>query len=188
MRLVPVVAMVVLVAAVAGAGAVWWPGGTITRQAALPAGMPDFIAADPAKPAPATVFKDGSGADITLGALEGEILVVNLWATWCAPCIEELPSLARLAEATRGQGIKVVAISVDRADQAVVRKFLDANQAQGLEAFHDEGMALARDLGVKGLPTTVIIGADGTWRGSLVGPADWAAPEALDFVRGFKAG
>lgn len=189
MKLVPVFAIVasVAVAAVAVAVTGLWPAGIPAGQAAAPAGMPDFIAAEPAKPAPATVFKDGDGAEVTLARLKGEVLVVNLWATWCAPCIEELPSLAKLADQVKGQGVRVVAISVDRADRAVVRKFLDANGAQNLEAYQDDGMALARELGVKGLPTTIIVGADGTWRGSLVGPADWASDEARAFVTGFKA-
>lgn len=186
MKLMPVVAMVALVAAVAGAAAIWWPAGKTTGQAAVPAGMPEFIVPDPAKPAPETVFKNGAGADITLASLKGDILVVNLWATWCAPCIEELPSLARLADATKDDGIKVVAVSVDRAESSVIRNFLDVNQARGLEAFHDAGMALARDFGVRGLPTTIIIDAQGEVRGMFVGPADWAAPATIDFVRSFR--
>ncbi len=189
MKLAPVIVFVVALAGIAGAVAGLLPaGGQSAAPAPRPAGIADFSPSAEAKPAPAIAFKDGQGADITLEALKGKVLVVNLWATWCGPCIEELPSLAKLAEATKDEGIHVVAISVDRAEPSVVRKFLDKNGAANLEAYQDDGMKLASPLGVRGLPTTFVLDAEGRIRGTLVGPADWTSPAALALIRSFKAG
>ena len=187
MKLVPVVVVVAALAGVAGAVAVRAPWGE-DAPASRPAGIANFSPSDEPKPAPAVTFKNAEGADVSLAAYKGKVVVVNFWATWCAPCVEELPSLAKAAEILRPEGIEVLALSVDRLEGEKITAFLAANQAAGLGLQKDEGMSFARALEVKGLPTTVVVGPDGTIRGTLVGPADWASEGALNLIRGFKAG
>lgn len=186
MKLVPVVVVVAALAGVVGAVAVRGPWGDGAR-ASQSAGIGNFSPSDVPKPAPAVTFRNAAGAAVSLADYKGRVVVVNFWATWCAPCVEELPSLAKAAETLRPEGIEVLALSVDRLEDEKITAFLAANQASPLGLHKDEGMALARALEVKGLPTTVIIGPDGTIRGTLVGPADWASDAALALIRGFKA-
>lgn len=185
MKLVPVVVVVAAIAGVAGALAVRWPLSDGAR-ASQSAGIANLSPSSEPKPAPAIAFKNESGADVTLADWKGKVVVVNFWATWCAPCVEELPALAKAADILRPEGIEVLALSVDRLEDDKIKAFLAANQAAALGLYKDDGMALARALEVKGLPTTVILGPDGTIRATLVGPADWAGEDALKTIRGFK--
>lgn len=131
------------------------------------------------KAAPETLFKNPDGGDINLAAMRGVPTLVNLWATWCAPCVKELPTLDRLAEshATDGQ-LGVVAISQDMAPQGSVSAFLDKLGVRHIGAYHDDKMALSGALGVQVMPTTILYGSDGReiWR--YVGDLDWTGAEA----------
>lgn len=136
-----------------------------------------------AGPAPAASFVDAAGEPVRLADFKGKVVVANLWATWCAPCIEEMPTLAALAKAYEGRPVEVVAISVDRpADVEKARAFL-AKHAP-LEFYNDPKMGLPFALSppAAGMPTTVIYGPDGLERGRLAGSADWSSPEARRVV------
>ncbi|TDP45449.1 TlpA family protein disulfide reductase [Zavarzinia compransoris] len=185
MKLVPVLAMLAAAAVIAGAVVAFGPGALETR-AAQTTGIANFSPSDAPTPAPATGFANAEGGTVTLADFKGKVLVVNFWATWCAPCIEELPALARLNEALAPENVAVLALSVDRLENARIRSFLDANGAAALALYKDEGMALAREFKVRGLPTTVVIDAEGRVRGQLVGPAAWDSESALALVRSFK--
>lgn len=185
MKLVPVLAMMAAAAGVAGAVVAFGPE-ALDARAAQATGIANFSPSEAPTPAPATAFKNADGADVALGDFKGKVLVVNFWATWCAPCIEELPSLARLSAALKAENVEVLALSVDRLENEKIRKFLDANGAESLALYKDEGMVLARDFKVRGLPTTVVIDAEGQVRGQLVGPAAWDSESALALIRSFK--
>ena len=135
------------------------------------------------KPAPGTLFKDPDGGDITLADMKGVPTLVNLWATWCAPCVKELPTLDRLAgeHAVDGQ-LEVVTISQDMAPQGSVKAFIDKLGAQHIGTYHDDKMALSAALGVQVMPTTILYGSDGKeiWR--YVGDLDWTGPEAENLL------
>jgi thiol-disulfide isomerase/thioredoxin len=131
------------------------------------------------KPAPATIFKDPDGGEISLADFAGVPTLVNLWATWCAPCVKELPTLDRLAERYALDGrLGVIAVSQDIGPQGSVRAFLDKLEVRHLGAYHDDNMALSGALGVQVMPTTILYGADGReiWR--YVGDLDWSGEEA----------
>ena len=127
--------------------------------------------------APKVGFHDPDGGDVDLAAFRGKPLLVNLWASWCAPCVKELPTLDRLASARDGE-LGVIAVSQDMAPQTSVKAFLDTHGIAGLGAFHDPDMGLASALDVRVMPTTVLYDADGRERWRFTGDLDWTGTEA----------
>jgi len=127
------------------------------------------------KPLPDVDFKDGDGEQTSLAAFKGKPLLVNLWATWCAPCIKELPTLEKLS--TTAGAPHVIALSQDMQPQSTVAAFLDEKKI-GLESYQDSEMAMSSALGVQTLPTTILYGSDGKeiWR--YTGEMDWTSPAA----------
>jgi thiol-disulfide isomerase/thioredoxin len=131
------------------------------------------------EPAPATIFRDPDGGDIALADFKGVPTLVNLWATWCAPCVKELPTLDKLAESHAiGGQLGIIAVSQDMKEQAEVKAFLGKLAIKHVGAFHDDKMALSGALGVQVMPTTILYGSDGKeiWR--YIGDLDWTSAEA----------
>ncbi len=128
-----------------------------------------IVRADPPKALPPARFTTLDGAPRTLADYAGKPLVVNLWATWCIPCVAELPELDRLA----ASGAVVLAVSADRGGAATVRPFAAAHHLDHLTLLLDPSNEAVSALGVAGFPTTLLIGADGKLRGTMEGPAAW---------------
>ena len=134
-------------------------------------------------PAPHAVFNDPDGGEISLADFKGVPVLVNLWATWCAPCVKELPTLDKLAASHRVDGqLGVVAISQDMGPQPSVDAFLAKLRVQDLGAYHDPKMALSGGLGTEVLPTSILFDAQGreVWR--YVGDLDWTGEEAVKLL------
>ena len=131
------------------------------------------------KAAPDIEFRSPEGEPTSLAEFRGKPLLVNLWATWCAPCIKELPTLAALS--TRPGAPQVLALSQDMGDQAKVAAFLRERNLD-LEPFQDAKMDMSGALGVNILPTTVLYGPNGkeVWRYS--GDMDWTGPSAAKLL------
>jgi thiol-disulfide isomerase/thioredoxin len=145
--------------------------------------MAKFATPVEAAPAPVTSFQDAAGAPKRIADFKGKVTVVNLWATWCGPCVIEMPTLAKLAADYQGQPVEVVAVSVDRpADADKARAFI-AKHAP-LAFYHDPKMALpfAFKPTASGMPTTIVYGADGVERGRLAGGADWGGKDAKALI------
>jgi thiol-disulfide isomerase/thioredoxin len=136
---------------------------------------------DKGKPAPDLGFNDPAGKATTLKAFAGKPTLVNLWASWCAPCVKELPTLDSLARAERGK-LNVVAISQDSGPHASVEAFLKIHKIVTLGSYQDSKMALSGGLGAEVLPTSVLFDANGkqVWR--YVGDLDWTSPEAAKLL------
>ena len=132
------------------------------------------------KPMPAITFRDPDSQKTSLEAFKGKPLLVNLWATWCAPCVKELPTLDALAD--RPGAPQVLALSQDMGEQAKVEAFL-AEKKIALEPYQDAEMAMSGALGATILPTTVLYGSDGkeVWR--FTGDLDWTGPEAAALLK-----
>lgn len=131
------------------------------------------------KPAPDLAFEDGAGEPVTLAAFGGKPVLVNLWATWCAPCIAELPTLDALAQR---RDVEVVAISQDMGGREAVDAFFEKRPVKALEAYLDPDAALMTALGATTLPTTILYDAQGreVWR--MIGEEDWTGKEAAALI------
>ncbi|MGH7211221.1 MAG: TlpA disulfide reductase family protein, partial [Acetobacteraceae bacterium] len=130
----------------------------------------------PPRPAPEVVFHTADGSARRIADYAGKPVLVNLWATWCPPCVAELPSLAALARALAPQGILVLPISADRGGAKTVEAFYAAHAITGLPVLTDADSALMHAFAVPGLPTTFVIDAEGRIVGMEEGGMDWNAP------------
>jgi thiol-disulfide isomerase/thioredoxin len=120
-----------------------------------------------------------------LSEFQGKVLLLNVWATWCVPCREEMPALDRLQAELGGGEFAVVPLSVDRAGVEAVRDFYSEIGIEHLPIYVMDDFSTARVLRVQGLPTTLLIDREGLEVARLIGPADWAAPEALSFLQDY---
>ncbi|MBP6011810.1 MAG: redoxin family protein [Alphaproteobacteria bacterium] len=145
-------------------------------------GIENFIPAREITRAPMAEFLDASGAKINLERFRGKVVVLNLWATWCTPCVAEMPMLDRLQQQLAPLGVVVVALSIDRGGPPVVQDFFNEHDIKHLGVYVDPTMRAQSDFKVIGLPTTVLIDRDGNERGRLVGPAEWDDAKAADLV------
>ncbi len=155
--------------------------------AAPPPALGKYQPGKPGAALPAAPFVAADGSERPLEALRGKPLLVNFWATWCAPCVKEMPALDRLA-AQPPAGLQVLTLSADREGAAVVRQFYEANGIRNLPVALDKTGRVARAAGVSGLPTTILYDAQGREAGRVVGVAEWDAAEALAFLAACLAG
>ena len=133
-------------------------------------------------PAPDLRFNDLEGHEVALSSFRGQVVVMNLWATWCAPCIAELPALDRLHRALSRDGLVVLAVSVDEGSTDVAA--FARERGLTLQVLRDPGGRVgARALHVDAYPTTFVIDAAGRLRERYLGIADWDLPESLDHFR-----
>ena len=142
-----------------------------------------FIVQDPPLPAPLTHFIGPDGSELNLGAFLGKVVLVNIWATWCPPCVVEMPALDRLQGALGAEGVAVVTVSQDRAGLGAVVPFFAGRQLRHLQPYSDAKGYLADALGVRGLPTSFLIDPKGFVVGLLEGPAEWDSPDAKALLR-----
>jgi thiol-disulfide isomerase/thioredoxin len=147
----------------------------------LPAAAFNFAPTGP-KPVPELTFLDAEGNEVRLADFQGEVVVLNLWATWCGPCRREMPSLDRLQAKFGGDGLEVIALSLDRGDVAKVRAFFDELEISRLAVYQDPQARAGRELGAPGLPTTIVIDRTGQEIGRLLGPAEWDSEDALTVI------
>jgi len=138
---------------------------------------------DPPVAAPDIVFVDADGGSHRLSEFRGHGMVINLWATWCVPCVAEMPSLAALSRALAPADIAVLPLSSDRGGAAAVEAFFRKHAITGLPVLLDPQGAAARAFGVEGIPVSVIVDKAGREQARLEGSADWSTPEAAALVR-----
>lgn len=146
-----------------------------------------FDASAAPKPAPVVAFKGPDGASTDLAALRGKLLLVNLWATWCAPCKAEMPALDRLQAERGGDAFQVVAINVETRNLEKPPAWFKANGIAHLTYYGDpEGKvlpAIQAAVGSTGLPTTMLIDAKGCTLGVMKGPAEWSSEDGQRLIR-----
>lgn len=134
-------------------------------------------------PASQAAFEDAEGNAVTLAQWRGKTVLVNFWATWCAPCRAEMPSLDALQRELGGTEFQVLTIATGRNPPPAMQKFFAEVGITDLPQLRDPKRALSREMGVFGLPTTVILNADGAEIARMTGDADWHSGDALMFLR-----
>ena len=128
-------------------------------------------------------FTTADGTVRRLSDYAGKAVVLNMWATWCVPCVREMPSLDDLAKMVGDDGIVVLPVSSDRGGAAVVQRFYAERGIRNLPVLLDPRNEIGRSLGVHGIPTTLLIDKAGNELAWLEGAADWSAPDAVTVVR-----
>ncbi len=176
----------VLAVAAAAAAATWFISGSpASAQAcqAKHATLGNFQPAEQAVPVADTPFTDGAGKQRRLSDYKGRGVVLNFWATWCAPCVREMPQLDRLKALVAANGIDVLTVSEDRKGVPLVKKFYEINKLHDLDILVDDGGKLLRALKGRGLPTTVLIDKNGIEVGRVTGIAEWDSTAVMAFIR-----
>jgi thiol-disulfide isomerase/thioredoxin len=150
--------------------------------------MTRLIVEEAPPPLSARTLQDASGAETNLAAYRGEVLVVNLWATWCAPCMEEMPTLGALQRRFQGR-LRVIPVSADsEADREKARTELARLTQNSLPFLIDISRGILFDAQAPGMPVTIIYDRDGAEIARLAGGADWDSPESVAFLEAVLAG
>jgi thiol-disulfide isomerase/thioredoxin len=132
---------------------------------------------------PQLAFVGTGERGLTLADFRGKLVLVNIWATWCAPCREEMPALDRLQQTLGGPDFEVVALSIDREGMAVVRRFYDEIGMRALAPYVDPSMRAGAALRILGVPTTLLLDRQGRERWRKTGPEQWDSPEIVAALR-----
>ena len=142
-----------------------------------------FERTEPPKPLPDIAFTDADGTPLMLADYRGKTVLVNFWATWCAPCVSEMPSLDQL-QSKMGKGrFVVLPLSLDGPTRAKVAPFYQDKKLGNLGIYFDKGRKAMQALGVSVLPTSILVDVSGRELGRIEGEADWSAPEALALMK-----
>lgn len=129
------------------------------------------------------------GREMTFSDFRGKALLVNFWATWCAPCVRELPSLGALQAQLGGEDFEVVAIAADVRGPEAAARFLERLEVRNLKLYADPRLRLMSEIGgANVLPVSILIDREGREIGRIVGEADWTSPEAIALVRAAMTG
>ena len=144
--------------------------------------MAAFVKKAAPAPLPDIKFQDTSGKDVTLSSFKGKTVLLNLWATWCQPCREEMPALDRLQQQLGSDKFEVVVLSLDRQGLDASGKFLDEVKAHAVRLYTDVTTKQGLALKLVGMPTTILINKDGLEVGRLAGPAKWDSEDAKKLI------
>ena len=142
----------------------------------------NFSRIDPPRPAPDASFRDSAGKTLRLADFRGKLVLLNIWATWCAPCRAEMPSLDRLQARLGGKGLVVLPLSLDRGGGPAVAVFYGQQDITHLGVYLDGKGARPGALKIDGVPASFLIDQEGRLVGRLEGAAEWDSPEALALI------
>ena len=160
--------------------------GTVDRETliALKAGdMKKLAVHKSPKPASTVAFETEDGSAMTLQDLNGKVVLLNFWATWCAPCRHEMPWLDTLQSTMGGDDFMVLPVATGRNPLPAIRKFFEKENITALGIYRDPKQQLSRDMSVLGLPVTLILDREGREIARLTGDADWSSPEAMTLLK-----
>ncbi len=132
--------------------------------------------------APDFQLEDTEGNQVSLSGLRGKVVLINLWATWCPPCIEEMPSMEKLYEAMAGEDFVLLAVNAEANGRKVVPEFLQKTPYTFPILYDDKGVVQAL-YGVSKFPESFILRKDGTIAEKIIGPLDWASPKTIAYFK-----
>jgi thiol-disulfide isomerase/thioredoxin len=175
----------ILLLIIVALASVYWFQGAERKVSDAPAAsaMAAFVKHAAPKEITAFSFIDGAGATKDISNWKGKVVLLNLWATWCAPCRKEMPELAKLQKLMGSPEFEVVALSEDLKGADASAAFLKESGAENLALYTDQKATALAAVQSVGLPTTLLIDRSGKEVGRLLGPADWASPEAQALVK-----
>ena len=156
--------------------------GDITKDRYSKGAMTAFVIKPSRPPLAEVSFSDEQGKPLSLSQWKGRVVLLNLWATWCAPCRKEMPSLAVLQREIGSKDFEVVAVSLDRKGVEASKSFLTEVGATGLALYVDSTADTLDKVQASGLPATVLIDRQGREIGRLLGPAEWNSAEAKALI------
>jgi len=145
--------------------------------------MATFVARKEPGDLPLIEFVKADGTPASIDDWKGKVVLLNLWATWCGPCREEMPALDKLKADLGGDNFDLVALSIDRTGLEKPKKFLKDTGVKHLELYNNSTGKLANSLKAFGMPTTLLLNRKGQELGRLVGPAEWDSQEAVDLIK-----
>ena len=159
------------------------PGaGDVAASGAANSGLPQFIPTVPPRPAPDVTVETRSGDTVRLPDLKGRPVLINFWATWCGPCVSEMPALDALAAERAGTPLVIMAVSEDRKGESVVAPFIKKLGLTRLPIYLDPDTKALAAFGSDALPTTVLIDRNGREVGRLFGAASWDSAAARRLI------
>ena len=160
------------------------PGSSATdAEAFVPSGdLAHFELFGAPRPIPELNFQHRAGADLTLGDFEGQIVLLNFWASWCQPCVREMPDLDRLEAMRGGDDFKVVAVSLDIAGWKVVDRSFAKWELHNLDKYLMTVGAQSMVFELGQLPITLLLDRNGQRLGQMIGPAEWDSDDALELI------
>ena len=159
------------------------PTGNFTQSEQSPTALPELHWHPSPIEVPPVTFKDEDSQDISLSHFLGTPVLLNLWATWCAPCIAEMPALDQLQASLPEASLTIITLSLDRGGLAEIEPFWEKTKLMSLKMYFDTTMSAGQTLSARGLPTTLLINREGREVARIEGPAEWASPEAIRYFR-----
>jgi thiol-disulfide isomerase/thioredoxin len=147
----------------------------------------EFVPSSQPFTAPAISLADTNGHSVELSELRGKLVLVNLWATWCEPCLREMPSLERL-QSRLGERIAVLAVSEDRGGNKTVEPFIAKLGLKSVKIYIDPKSEVGHAFGARGLPTSFLIDREGKVLGRVEGAAEWDSPKILGVLEPLLSG
>ena len=137
--------------------------------------------------APDFTLKDLAGRDVNLKALQGKVVLVNFWATWCPPCRSEVPSMVKLNAAMAGKPFQMLAVSIDEGGKEAVEDFFKRSGAT-LPVLLDTQQKISKIYGTTGVPETFVLDKHGIVLKKIVGAMDWNDPQVIDYLNTAMSG
>jgi thiol-disulfide isomerase/thioredoxin len=128
-------------------------------------------------------FVNYKNRKLNLDSFRGKVILLNIWATWCLPCREEMPALDRLQASLGSADFEVVALAIDRGQISIIEDFYERLDLNSLAIYHDSTGGASFKLNVNGIPATYLVNREGKALGGVVGPVEWDSPEIVKKIR-----
>ena len=134
------------------------------------------------KPISLVIFEDFSGNEINLKDYNGKLVIINFWATWCAPCKKEMPSLDKLSQDKNFKNLQALAVNMEQPNKLKTKKFFSDLNIQALEIFFDQNLNFVKEFNLRGVPTTILINKNGEEFARIIGEVNFQDKKFLKWL------